>query len=238
MKRLCFIIIIIAICFTINVDVIAKVKFGSWDKWNEELPSWDHKGWGSDYTRLAFIGYPYIRRTFIWLSIPEGKDQLIVVSGKGSPDNAFFLKTHLSFIKNQRSKASVTLFSPAVAGKNVKGIECNKTVLDSAEFAIAVFPKDKKEVIIRTYENENGVFRFSEEWTVAFENNTEIIPEDVKFSQKLEEFVSQSLQSNKQNIIVSSFSLVLLVREKFNEITLGFSLKVFDGKKTIRPIFF
>jgi len=39
MKQLIFIIIIIAICISINADVLAKVKFGNWDRWDEELPS-------------------------------------------------------------------------------------------------------------------------------------------------------------------------------------------------------
>jgi len=102
------------------------------------------------------------------------------------------------------------------------------------------FPPDKKEIVMRVYENENGLFRLLEEWGVAFQNKTIIIPEKtVKFSQKYEDFVSQSQQSNKQNITVSSSSIILIVSDdKKKEFNLGVSLEILDGKKTIKPIFY
>jgi len=113
-------------------------------------------------------------------------------------------------------------------------------VLNSAKFAIVAFPPDKKEIVLRVYENENGLFRLLEEWGVAFQNETIIIPEKtVKFSQKYEEFVSQSQQLNNQNIIVSSSSIILIVRDnKKKEFNLGVSLEILDGKKIITPIFY
>lgn len=238
MKQLIFIIVIIAICISINADVLSKAKFGNWDRWDEELPSWNNEGWDLEHCRLTFVGFPYIRRTLIWLPVEEGK--LLAVSGTESIDNTFFLLTHLSFIKDKKSQASIILFSPATAGKNVEGVKCNNSVLNSAKFAIVAFPPDKKEIVMRVYENENGLFRLLEEWGVAFQNKTIIIPEKtVKFSQKYEEFVSQSQQLNNQNITVSSSSIILIVRDdKKKEFNLGVSLEILDGKKIITPIFY
>jgi hypothetical protein len=238
MKQLIFIIVIIAICISINADVLSKAKFGNWDRWDEELPSWNNEGWDLEHCRLTFVGFPYIRRTLIWLPVEEGK--FFAVSGTESIDNTFFLLTHLSFIKDKKSQASIILFSPATAGKNVEGVKCNNSVLNSAKFAIVAFPPDKKEIVMRVYENENGLFRLLEEWGVAFQNKTIIIPEKtVKFSQKYEEFVSQSQQLNNQNITVSSSSIILIVRDdKKREFNLGVSLEILDGKKIITPIFY
>jgi len=239
MKRLLFIVVIIAICVSINANVLAKVKFGNWDRWDEELPSWNNEGWDlEEHCRLTFVGFPFIRRTLIWLPVEEGKVR--AVSGTESIDNTFFLLTHLSFIKDKKSQASIILFSPATAGKNVEGVKCNNSVLNSAKFAIVAFPPDKKEIVLRVYENENGLFRLLEEWGVAFQNETIIIPEKtVKFSQKYEEFVSQSQQLNNQNITVSSSSIILLVRDdKKKEFNLGVSLEILDGKKIVTPIFY
>lgn len=238
MKQLIFIIVIIAICISINADVLSKAKFGNWDRWDEELPSWNNEGWDLEHCRLTFVGFPYIRRTLIWLPVEEGK--LRLMSGTESIDNTFFLLTHLSFIKDKKSQASIILFSPATAGKNVEGVKCNNSVFGSAKFAIVAFPLDKKEIVMRVYENENGLFRLLEEWSVAFQNKTIIIPEKtVKFSQKYEEFVSQSQQLNNQNITVSSSSIILIVRDdKKKEFNLGVSLEILDGKKRITPIFY
>lgn len=236
MKQLIFIIIIIAICISINADVLAKVKFGNWDRWDEELPSWNNEGWDLEqHCRLTFVGFPYIRRTLIWLPV-----EVLAVSGTESIDNTFFLLTHLSFIKDKKSQASIILFSPATAGKNVEGVNCNNSVLNSAKFAIAAFPPDKKEIVMRVYENENGLFRLLEEWGVAFQNKTIIIPKKtVKFSQKYEEFVNQSQQLNNQNITVFSSSIILIVRDdKKKEFNLGVSLEILDRKKIITPIFY
>lgn len=236
MKQLIFIIIIIAICISINADVLAKVKFGNWDRWDEELPSWNNEGWDLEqHCRLTFVGFPYIRRTLIWLPV-----EVLAVSGTESIDNTFFLLTHLSFIKDKKSQASIILFSPATAGKNVEGVNCNNSVLNSAKFAIVAFPPDKKEIVMRVYENENGLFRLLEEWGVAFQNKTIIIPKKtVKFSQKYEEFVNQSQQLNNQNITVFSSSIILIVRDdKKKEFNLGVSLEILDRKKIITPIFY
>jgi len=218
MKQLIFIIVIITICISINADVLSKAKFGNWDRWGEELPSWNNKGWDLEHCRLTFVGFPYIRRTLIWLPVEEGK--LLLVSGTESIDNTFFLLTHLSFIKDKKSQASIILFSPATAGKN--------------------FPPDKKEIVMRVYENENGLFRFSEECAVVFKNNTIIISDKtLKFSQKYEEFINKSQQLGEQNITIPSSSVILVVRdEKKKEFFIGVSLEIFDGKKTITPIFF
>lgn len=235
MKQLIFIIIIIAICISINADVLSKAKFGNWDRWDEELPSWNNEGWDLEHCRLTFVGFPFIRRTLIWLPV-----EVLAVSGTESIDNTFFLLTHLSFIKDKKSQASIILFSPATAGKNVEDVNCNNSVLNSVKFAIVAFPPDKKEIVMRVYENENGLFRLLEEWGVAFQNKTIIIPKKtVKFSQKYEEFVNQSQQLNNQNITVSSSSIILIVRDdKKKEFNLGVSLEILDRKKIITPIFY
>jgi len=113
-------------------------------------------------------------------------------------------------------------------------------VLNSAKFAIVAFPPDKKEIVMRVYENENGLFRFSEECAVVFKNNTIIISDKtLKFSQKYEEFINKSQQLGEQNITIPSSSVILVVRdEKKKEFFIGVSLEIFDGKKTITPIFF
>jgi len=57
--------------------------------------------------------------------------------------------------------------------------------------------------------------------------------------QKYEEFINKSQQLGEQNITIPSSSVILVVRdEKKKEFFIGVSLEIFDGKKTITPIFF
>ena len=44
MKKLIVTILLIALCIScINFNVLAKVKFGKWDKWDQQLPDMDNK---------------------------------------------------------------------------------------------------------------------------------------------------------------------------------------------------
>jgi len=236
MKRLLLIVLVVCMLGIVFTDIVsAKATFGSWKKWDEALAPWDNKGWDWESCRSTFIGFPYIRDTLLWLWADE-KWYFLKVNGQESTDNAFFLLTRLSFIKDKKHQASIILFSPASIGKDIEGIKCIKSGLDNAEFAIVAFPPNREEVVIRVYENENGLFRFLEEWTVVFKNKTIIIPEKtIKFSQKYGDFISEFQQLREQNITVSPLLIVLDGKKK--EFCLGVALEIFDGKKTIRPIF-
>ena len=45
MKKLLLIILIVCMIVGINSGVLAEVKFGNWDKWDEMLPPTDSKDW-------------------------------------------------------------------------------------------------------------------------------------------------------------------------------------------------
>lgn len=234
MKRLFFIIIIIAICISINADALSKVKFGSWDKWDEELPPWDNEDWIYNKIKeetVTIISIPPVVGMQFWFWTTEEQEQWRSMKVGGSSsltgnEEIFFVITRLAF-KNDDQKIMIVIFSPPPISKEVHGI---KNALTTAEFAIAVFPSEKWEkVVIRSYEKKDGLLQFFKEWTVDFENKTVLVPKKYK-----DWFINQSKKLTKENIGLPQLILITTNDNKIKKISfiIGVEFPLFEPHKT------
>jgi len=239
MKRFLIILMIVCISVAATDIVLAKVSFGGWDKWDEELPPWDNKNW-KETAYSEFVSFPPLEGSILWFWV--GEEWHIIKLGRSQSagtENIFFLLTRLSFIKNKKLQASIVLFSPALTSKGAKGIGvvAIEDAYATAEIAIAAFPPTEGEVVIRAYEKKNGSFLFLEEWTVAFKNKTVIFDEKtIKFAQKYKDWlISQSQQITDGEVTILP---QLIVRDdKKKEFLIGVELSIFDEGKTKKLIF-
>jgi len=243
MKKILIILLIVCFVASSGIVALAKVSFGSWDKWDELLPPWDNKGW-QEKTYSTFISFPLLEGSLIWLWVNEDWEIIKVGhSPSAGTEDVFFLLTRLSFMENKKLQASIILFSsaqisPAQIDKAIKNISI-EDALDVAEIAIVAFPPKKGEVVVRAYERKSGSFLFLEEWTAQFKNNSVIFPEKTtEFTQKYESWINNQFQ--QQGIEEGKYHLSprLVVNDKKKEFFIAVTLKVFDGEKIKTPFFF
>lgn len=205
MKKLLLIILIVCFVVGISMPVLAKAKFGNWDKWDKQLPPWDNEDWVYSEESFKVIGIPLVAGTQFWFR-EEGQEQWRSIKVKNQPvaTNVLFLLTCLVF-KDNDQRAPITIFSPAPINGEVKGIE---DALATAEIAIAAFPSSKGRVIIRSYEKKDGLLQFFKKWTIVCENGA-IIPE--KYD---DWFINQSKKLTKENIEILPQLVVFKTEEK------------------------
>ena len=236
MKRFLIILFIVCTLVVATDIVLAKVSFGGWGKWDEELPPWDNKNWKEAYSMA--VSFPLLEGSVFWFW--SGEEWRLLRVGRSSStitENVFFLLTRLYFIKNKKLQASIVLFSPAPINKVMKGMVAIEDARATAEIAIAAFPPTEEEVIIRAYEKKNGSFLFLEEWIVVFKNKTVILNEKTqKFAQKYKDW----LTSQSDKIISREVTILpqLIVRDdKKKEFLVGVELSIFDEGKIKKFIF-
>jgi len=244
MKRLLIVLIVCVLGGIVFTGIVsADTTFGSWDKWDESLPSWDNKGW-QEKTYSTFVSFPLLEGSLIWLWVSE--DWQIIKVGRSSSagtEDVFFLLTRLSFIENKKLQASILLFSPAqISSAQIDKVIKNISVRDAlaaAKIAIVVFPSKKGEVIVRAYE-KNASFLFLEEWISPFKNETPVFSErTTEFTQKYESWINDQFQ--RQGIEEGKYRLspkLIVTDEKKKEFFIGVALEVFDGEKIKTPFFF
>ncbi len=101
MKKLIFILLIITSIVIASNIVLAEAKFGSWNKWDEELPSAGNKHWywalsSNEPRQLTLEGYGSV----------AGKDAVL-----------FFSDIYFYGTKSGKKRASVIFYS---SGNTVK----------------------------------------------------------------------------------------------------------------------
>jgi len=221
MKKLILIILLISLCIScIDFNVLAKVKFENWDKWDESLPPWDNEDWIYYEESLKIIGIPPVGGTRFWFWAEEQEQWRSIKVGNPpvSSEDALFLLTRLAF-KNNKMAASIILFSPAPITKEVKGIE---EALATVEIAIAAFPLEKgKKVVIRSYGKKDGLLQFFKKWTVALKNKEAI------FKKYKNWFVDRSKQLTNENIEILPKLVVLINSNEKKSFFIGVSLPSF-----------
>jgi len=160
MKKLIFILLItISIAITSNI-VLAEVKFGSWDKWDEELPPAENKDW--------------------YWALPGNEPRTLTLKGFGdSGSDVVLLFSDIYFYgtKKGTKRASVIFYS---LGDIVKIKDWD---IPNADLALVAFPPKKRKMIIRAYKMEGKVFKFFEEWEIPFKDRQVVVPKDAKFRQ-------------------------------------------------------
>jgi len=165
MKKLILIALIVSMCISIvGMDVVlAKAKFGNWDKWDEKLPPAENESW---YWVIPGLNEPRECRM--------GTNVVALL----------FSDIYFYGDKKGETKASVLFYSSGDVNKKDWDIP-------NAHFALASFPPKKGKMIIRVYKMEDQVFRFLEEWEIPFKNHEVVVLENTKFRREFKEWLKQ-----------------------------------------------
>lgn len=171
MKKLLLIALMVCMCVSIVVvDIVsAKVSFGGWDKWDQELPPADHDDWN-----WALLKTKEPRTMTLKNSRDDGKDVVLWFSD-------------LYFGPKKGSKRASAIFYTQGNG-NKKDWNISK-----ADLALVAFPPREKEMIIRAYQNREAGFKFFEEWKIPFENNQIVVSEDTNFREVFKEWIEKQV---------------------------------------------
>jgi len=168
MKKL--LLIIILACFVaviITTPVLAKVKFGNWDKWDQQLPDMDNKYWS-------------------W-TFPGEKSTMLTLD-----DKLLLITTYLYF-GTSKNRASVIFYSPASQKAKIK----KDYIPDPKFALVCFPPEKKKCMIrayeIRNI--EEGLSQFLEEWEIPFNQRQDGALPGVKFREIFKEWLNQQAPS-------------------------------------------
>jgi len=183
MKKLILIILSISLCVSyINFTVSANVKFGKWDKWDQQLPDMNNKYWS-------------------W-TFPGEKSTMLTLD-----DKLLLITTYLYF-GTRKNRASVIFYSPASQKTKIK----KEYIPDPKFAFVCFPPKKKKSVIrVYEIKNiEEGLSQFLEEWEIPFNQHQEGVPPGVEFRENFKEWLKQQAPSelaeslktiNQENIL-------------------------------------
>lgn len=215
MKKLMLIVLIVTIfCIGIVSNVtLAKVKFGDWDKWDEEFPP------PKSYWNKIDLSQSFFRK----IISPNTNQELCVAM------NCFMCKNRRCI-----ESLSIILFSPK--GENPD--DAFEGVSDY-QFALVAFPPDKNEkMIIRGYKKGKENLEFLEEWEIPYENNYTVLPalKENKFMLAFKELAIKEGIEEQHSELILNIKLVVFDDKKskkfvlllWNEIEMEQILKLFD----------
>jgi len=183
MKKLILIILLISLCVSYtNFTVSANVKFGKWDKWDQQLPDMHNKYWS-------------------W-TFPGEKSTMLTLD-----DKLLLITTYLYF-GTRKNRASVIFYSPASQKTKIK----KEYIPDPKFAFVCFPPKKKKSVIrVYEIKNiEEGLSQFLKEWEIPFNQHQEGVPPGVEFRENFKEWLKQQAPSelaeslktiNQENIL-------------------------------------
>ena len=214
MKKILIVVLLVFLCVNIiDVAAIAKVKFGNWDKWEEELPPATYEAWSCKVRQKLIRPYIFNLQNF---NILYGEGAICSVSSM-----SFYSPT-------DRKIACVVFYSPGSIMKKTKDWLIPDVIIENADFALAAFSPENKKMIIRAYKKEGQDFRFFEEWEIVFENYEEKyknVASDTKFRQTFKEWVKKQIPTRiiiseeyMENIMINSMLPKLVIYNKKSEI--------------------
>lgn len=192
MKKL--LILVLFFLLVVSFSSFSKDKFGGWDRWDEELPPWDHDSW-EDYDRDNFnlLSIPLTSGTrfYIWRAEKKQWQGVRVNSnlpGSEREINMFCVVSRLSF-KSDKQAASVVLFSklPSLDYWNYR----MQDILMEAKVAMVAFPIDSKRIMIRAYErhaDHPDKLIFVRKWKIVFKDGKDVLKneeEQTWFAQRI-----------------------------------------------------
>lgn len=164
MKKFLLIVLLISLCVSyINFTVLAEVKFGKWDKWDQKLPDMNNKYWS-------------------W-TFPGEKSTMLTLD-----DKLLLITTYLYF-GTRKNRAAVIFYSPASQKTNIK----KDYIPDPKFAFVCFPPKKKKSVIrVYEIKNiEEGLSQFLEEWEIPFNQRQDGVPPRVEFRENFKEWLNQ-----------------------------------------------
>jgi len=166
-KLLLVILLIVGICMLDSNIAFTKVKFGKWDKWDQQLPDMSNKYWS-------------------W-TFPGEKSTMLILD-----DKLVLITTYLYF-GTRKNRASVIFYSPASQKTNIKKdyIPGPKFAL------VCFPSEKKKSMVrayeIRNI--KEGLSQFIEEWEIPFNQYQDGVPIGVKFREIFKEWLKQQSPS-------------------------------------------
>ena len=161
MKRLLLIILLLFFC--VSIVAVAKLKFGSWDKWDEELPPPENESWHVNSSQPE-RNQPVMKGT--WTNFSDSGNDVV------------FLFSDFYFYGDKKGKTKASaLFYTSWKGDADK----EDWVIQDACLVLIAFPPEKKKMMIRAYVKEDQVFKFFEEWKIVFKDHKIVVPKEVKF---------------------------------------------------------
>ncbi len=167
-KKLLLIVLIICLIFAgSSVELMAKVKFRNWDKWDQQLPDMNNKYWS-------------------W-TFPGEKSTMLTIEGQ-----LILITTYLYF-GTSKKRASVIFYSPASQKTKIK----KDYIPDPKFALVCFPPEKKKSMIrayeIRNI--EEGLSQFLEEWEIPFNQYQDGVQKGVKFREIFWEWMNQQAPS-------------------------------------------
>ena len=168
MKKLILIILLISLCIScIDFNVLAKVKFGNWDKWDQQLPDMDNKYWA-------------------W-TFPGEKSTMLTMEGQ-----LMLITTYLYF-GTSKKRASVIFYSPASQKRNIK----KDYIPDPKFALVCFPQEKKKSMIraYEIVNIEKNLSQFLEGWKIPFNQYQDGVPIGVKFREIFKEWLNQQAPS-------------------------------------------
>jgi len=169
MKKILLIILIVCFVLSTSVVVLAEVKFGNWDRWDEELPPAENQSW--------------------YWAIKTNEPRIMTLRNFGGLGNdVVVLFSDIWFFASKSGKIKATAFFYSQGGN----IDVKDWDIPNADLAIVAFPVKKGKITIRTYkmeEMEDRVFKFFEEWEITFKDHEIIVPKEVKFYKEFENWL-------------------------------------------------
>lgn len=217
-KKLLLVVLLITMCVSVIVTdaVLAKAKFGNWDRWDEQLPLWDNKDWvwKGETCCSRIISFPPSEDAPVWVWEKDHWAFTTITYPPIFKDVFYLFLVRLSFLENEHQAHQASVIFLSLEDKDTDdSINKIKDNLANAEFAIVAFPPKRGKVIIRAYENKNGLFQFFEKWTEPFKNETIVFPEKkTKFTQKYDDWLdNQFKQQNTEERTRQWLEWVLLI---------------------------
>ena len=190
-------------CFVVSIatPVLAKVKFGNWDQWDEQLPPAENQSW-----------YWAIRANEPRVWNLEG------MGNEGSDVVLLFSDLYFYGDKKGKKRASVIFYS-------LGNISKKDWDIPNASLALAAFPPKKGKMVVRAYQRQkNKVFKFFEEWQIPFKNHQVVVSEDAKFREVFREWLVKQISPERtvpEDLVEMMLPELVIWKKKFFRITDG-----------------
>jgi len=163
MKKLILIVLVICFVTSAGIMALAKVSFGGWDKWDQELPPADNESW-------------------YWTTSMNEPRELFLKGWGNDGSDVILLFSDIYFYGDKKGKTKASVLFCSSGDVNKKDWD-----IPNADLALVGFPPKKGKMIIRAYKmNEDKIFKFLEEWKISFKDHKTAIPEDAQFREEFE----------------------------------------------------
>jgi len=207
MKKLLIIVLLVCMCVSVVYigSVLAKVSFGDWDKWDEELPPAEHKYW------YWAISANESRTWNLW--------NLEGLGDEGTDVILLFSDLYFYGDKKGKKRSSVIFYSQ---GGNIALKDWD---IPNADLALVAFPPEKGKIVVRAYKMEkNKVFKFFEEWNIVFKEHEIVVPEDMQFRQVFKQWLAKQMSPEEtvpEDMVEMMLPELVIWKKKFFMITDG-----------------